>query len=563
MRAWLGLLVSIAACGPSPRADTGDDDGTGCVDGSVRCADLTAQTCVGGMFVDTEACATGCTDGHGCSVCTPGTATCNGDTQHACADDGSGYVDTLCDPVQGMTCESGQCTGVCSPDNLGTSYIGCDYYPTVTGNTAGEAFDYAVAIANTTMTDADITIDGGALTMPMTVTVPANQVRVQVLPWQQALKLCDTMATGGCEQTGMPSAALAVRGAYHLRSTQPVTVYQFNALQYSKDGVTFSFSNDASLLMPTNVWHADYYAAAWRAEGPNPSELAVTAMRDNTQVTIVARASTLPGGGAPGFQRDVPQTVTLNAGDVLEITSSAGDLTGSRITSDKEIQVISGHFCADVPDNMSACDHLEESMFPVDALGQHYIVNAPALTTIPQGKVEVIRVIATAPNTTLSYDPPQVGAPTVIANAGDYVEIAGNAASFEITASAKVLVAQYMEGQQAGGSYGDPAMALAVPVEQYRTSYLFHAPLSYQSNYVDITAPMGASVTLDGASVALTPIGGTGYGFARAEEISDGPNGDGNHRVEGSDKVGISVYGYGQYTSYWYPGGLDFTVILE
>jgi hypothetical protein len=562
MRGWL-LLVSIAACAPGPRAATGDDAGTGCVDGTVQCAGLTEQTCTGGVFVDTQACATGCTDGHGCSVCTPDTATCNGNTSHVCADDGSGFVDTLCDPVQGMTCESGRCAGACAAGSLGTSYIGCDYYPTVVGNTVGEAFDYAVAIANTTANDAEVTIDGGALLATMTVSVPANQVRIQVLPWQQELKLCDAMQSGGCEQTGMPPAALAVRGAYHLRSNQPVTVYQFNALEYSKDGFTFSYSNDASLLMPTNVWHGDYYAAAWAAQGPNPSELAVTAMRDNTQVTIVARASTLPGGNAPGFDRDVPRTITLDAGDVLEITSAAGDLTGSHVTADKEIQVISGHFCADVPTNMSACDHLEESMFPVDALGTHYIINAPAVTTIPEGKVEVIRVIATAPNTTLTYDPPQLGAPTSIANPGDYVEIAGNAASFEITASAKVLVAQYMEGEQAGGSTGDPAMALAVPIEQYRTSYLVHAPLSYQSNYIDITAPMGASVMLDGVPVTLTAIGGTGYGFARAEEISDGPAGDGNHRVDSSDKSGITVYGYGQYTSYWYPGGLDFTQILE
>ena len=33
--------------------------------------------------------------------------------------------------------------------------------------------------------------------------------------------------------------------------------------------------------------------------------------------------------------------------------------------------------------------------------------------------------------------------------------------------------------------------------------------------------------------------------------------GDGNHYVTGTSDFGISVYGYGQVTSYWYPGGLD------
>ena len=26
---------------------------------------------------------------------------------------------------------------------------------------------------------------------------------------------------------------------------------------------------------------------------------------------------------------------------------------------------------------------------------------------------------------------------------------------------------------------------------------------------------------------------------------------------------GITVYGYGQYTSYWYPGGLDLNTIIQ
>ena len=189
----------------------------------------------------------------------------------------------------------------------------------------------------------------------------------------------------------------------------------------------------------------------------------------------------------------------LNTGDVLELSSNTGDFTGSSITSSAPVQVISGHFCADVPSTVGYCDHIEESMFGVDTLGTDYVVNAPAVTGIPNGKVEVIRVIATQPNTSLTYSPPQAGAPTTIANAGDFIEIDNNANSFMITASTKVLVAQYMEGQSAGGGTGDPAMTLAVPVEQFRTSYLFHAPTSYESNYVDVTSPAGASIMLDGA----------------------------------------------------------------
>jgi hypothetical protein len=125
------------------------------------------------------------------------------------------------------------------------------------------------------------------------------------------------------------------------------------------------------------------------------------------------------------------------------------------------------------------------------------------------------------------------------------------------------MVVQYMEGQAAGGNTGDPAMTLAVPVEQFRTQYLFHAPTNYESNYVDVTAPVGATVMLDGAPLTFTPIGTTGYALSRVYPLNAGPNNDGNHSIQGNMSFGITVYGYGQYTSYWYPGGLDLNTIIQ
>ena len=110
-----------------------------------------------------------------------------------------------------------------------------------------------------------------------------------------------------------------------------------------------------------------------------------------------------------------------------------------------------------------------------------------------------------------------------------------------------------------GGPTGDPAMAQAVAVEQYRTNYLFHAPTNYEANYVNVTAPTGATVILDGVAIpaaAFAAIGGTGYSLARRQLANTGT---GNHSVTSGVAVGISVYGYGQYTSYWYPGGLNLT----
>ena len=115
---------------------------------------------------------------------------------------------------------------------------------------------------------------------------------------------------------------------------------------------------------------------------------------------------------------------------------------------------------------------------------------------------------------------------------------------------------QYMEGQSGRGgamSAGDPAMALVVSPEQYLTSYLFHAPPDFEVSYVNVTEPMGATVLLDGAAVGgFMPVGGSGFGVAKVELDSGG---NGNHAMSSDQPFGISVYGYGQYTSYWFAGG--------
>jgi IgGFc binding protein len=562
----LGCLL-LLGCGPKVRHhDDGDPDGSVdarmiiCTAGEQRCDGNILQVCQENEFVPSEACETACSPVHGCVLCVPNSGSCEGEVATTCNADGSGFTETPCDSLQGMACDikTGHCSGACSPEFLGTSYIGCDYFPTVTGNVVDGTLNFAVAVANTRTEAATITVDGGALGSPMTFTVAPGSVGVQILPWHNQLKN-DSGAAG----------VLAIDGAYHLRSTLPVTVYQFSPLEYVNTFGVFSYTNDASLLLPTNVWNDDYLVASYlplgAGAGALPSLLAVTASQDNTSVTIKTKAATYAGTGVPAFAIDVPQTVLLNAGDVVELAAFGGfgtdygDLTGTSVTSDKPVQVIGGHYCADVPTGTHYCDHLEESMFPIATLSTDYIVTAPSIPAMPNGKEEVVRILATQPDTVLTYDPPQAGAATTIATPGAFVEIARQAADYKVSANHKILVVQYMEGQDAGGETGDPAMTLSVPIDQYRTDYLFHAPTNYEVNYVNVTAPTGAAVMLDGQPVTgFTPIGTSGFDVARVVL----PNGvDGNHEISSDEKFGITVYGYGQYTSYWYPGGLDLTDI--
>ena len=538
-----------------------------CPADTIVCTGDVAQVCDGmGGFLSETPCPAGCLDGQGCTACQANSQACDGEYAVACNEDGSEETVTLCDGVQGVLCEDGQCVGACSPGALGTSYIGCDYYPTVTANIVEDVYHFAVAVANTSALAADLEIDKDGV-LVLNDSVAPNSVKVITLPWDYALKANLLLE---------PASLMVAGGAYRLRSDQPVTVYQYNPLEYEQDGLDNSFTNDASLLLPVNVWSGDYFVVArntWDVFDAgvqiSPGFYTVTASEDDTTVELLPSETgklVIAGGGVAA---DGTGKVALDRGDVLEVFSALtlgnpgkADVTGTRIKADRPIQVLGGHVCTNVPYDINACDHLEESMYPYETLAKQYIVTPPL---IPTGgntpKAQMVRIVATQDGTTLAYDPPQNGAPTMIATAGQYVELSQTAADFEISANNKILVAQYMLGQEAGGDSGDPAMALSVATEQYRTTYLFHAPINYESNFVNITAPMTAKVTLDAAPVAgFKAIGATGYGVVRLEL---GDNIDGNHRIESDKPVGISVYGYGQYTSYWYPGGLDLNVIPQ
>jgi hypothetical protein len=559
----------------SSSTDTGDTTGTTgttgeiCDVGVVVCMGDVSYECDGmGGFENPQNCDPGlCVDGLGCVDCLPGGFACSGDEVEQCNQAGDGWdVVETCDGLLGLTCDAnlGKCVGPCA--SLGLTYLGCDYYPTVTANIVGTNFNFAVVVSNTSNDPADVTVTKGAAIVAQ-ATVAGGSVEIINLPWVPNLM----------SSSGPPAASIVEpEGAYRLRTTRPVTVYQYNPIEYNL-GASFSFTNDASLLLPVNTWGEDYFVAArntwqWGGFTNYPGFYAVVASEDGTTISVdpssTGSSNILAGGGIGANGQGM---VVLDQGDVLQVVSGGAfanpspiDLTGTRITSDKPIQVISGHQCTFVPHNVGYCDHLEESMLPFDTLASEYIVTTPLVQPLGGNafaKDRFVRIVATTDATTLAYDPPQPGAPAAIANAGDYVEIGPTSADFSVSANFKILVSEYMQGQDAGGNTGDPAMAIAVPTLQYRTSYLVHAPTNYESNFVNITAPTGSTVLLNGGPVMnFAPIGNTGYEIARVELSNVG---DGTHELTGDQPFGVTVYGYGQYTSYWYPGGMDLDIIPQ
>jgi hypothetical protein len=293
--------------------------------------------------------------------------------------------------------------------------------------------------------------------------------------------------------------------------------------------------------------------------------IAITGTQDNTNVTVklAADGDIIGGGGVPSATGNDQVNFTLQAGEVAELVGiPSSDFSGSLVQADKPVQVISGMPCTFIPENLGACDHIEETVFPAETLGRHYFLTVP---TGPYGEPigHLVRLYGNVNGTTLTYPgvaPP--GAPTQI-SAGQVVDLGIVTEDFEVLGDHEFAASMFQLGAEVVDPQnlrlGDPAQSVATAVEQYRVKYVFLAPSDYDVNYVDVIQPLSAQLTLDGVAVGVAPIPiSSDFGVARVE-LSLG-NG-GAHVLTSTAPVGIQVLGYGSFTSYQYPGGSNLDTI--
>ncbi len=481
----------------------------------------------------------------------------------------------------------------CTESKNRNSYIGCDYWPTVTLNPVYDKFNYAVAVSNPQSKQVTITVTGGALSQALTVTIPASSVQAIPLPWVAALKGPQFDQNTVVGDPG--KSRLVPKGAYHLTSDFPVSVYQFSALEFEIDagppcpgtgdggvGKCFSYSNDAALLLPATVATGDYGVVAWPSFGATPGFFAVTATENDTKLTVfpAGKVQGVPNNGPAVMLRGDSYTYTLQQGDVLEMFSDLGDvnnpkythdLSGSILKADKPVVTYAGHGCTFIPEGKRACDHLESSMFPIQTLGTQYIVSMPQT---PHGEKIWVRIMAFYDNTLVAFDPPVSGRNGAKLNTGDVLDLPGVDKNFAIVANGRINVVEYLQGEfsawpppDAGADagepnpdLGDPSESPAIPLQQYRSSYSFLAPKTYTQNWIDVISANGNTITLDGTPIptnTFVPVGGQPFSTAHVLLPANGPEG---HEIKGVYPFGLVVYGYGSRTSYMYPGGLDLRV---
>jgi hypothetical protein len=398
---------------------------------------------------------------------------------------------------------------------------GTDFWVAFENNYGGGSSLFLFISGNTATTG---TVTDPAIAFSQTFSVTPGVATTVQLPSNAEVNPSDTTVTGG---------------GVHITAGAPVSAYGLNTEQYTTDGF---------MGLPTSILGTSYRVEGY--EGGGGSQFAVVGTQDGTTVTITPSTST----GA--YTAGVPYTVTLNQGDVYQLIDSNGsDLSGSSITSSAPVAVMAGNSCADVPIGYAACNTLAEEMTPINTWGTDFLTEPLATRS-----GDTFRVMASEDGTTVDLN----GSAVATLNAGKFYETVLTSAS-SVTSNNPIQVMQYSNGESYDGAVADPMDITIPPTEQFLNSYTVAtepsgADPAITQNYLNLVAPTAevSSISLDGALLPasdFTPIAGSSYSGAQVAV------GFGSHTVNASLPFGLTVYGFGGYDAYGYPGGFTLSPI--
>jgi hypothetical protein len=577
--------------------------------GGTRCSGKVFQECKNGNWSDVEQCggADVCADNLGCVACNPAFGNvCQGNDVVMCNADGTiGPVVTTCALE---ACSNGQCGGACAAAEQNRSYLGCEYWPVdldnaievfgpelFPGSGCGLSSPDAKVVTSPVCVQGnmhvgecdwnnDCTAAPGAMCKnvatcaldafhsPYAIVVSNPQTDAVMVTLTNAAGLSKTVtvAPGAVasifpQSLGFPDQTVNHSGietkAYKLTSTKPIVAYQFNPLNN-----VAVFSNDASLLLPRHTYDTKYLGVTYKTLKRRPQRndyngylTVVASGPGQTMVTVKATAAVRPGQNVPAMGQGATQTFMLSQFQTLNLEAGAdADLSGSAITCSQPCGVFVGHEATGLYQGTSAtccADHLEDQLFPTSTWGKVYVVTKSKDRT--KKVADMIRVMAQKDNTTITFNPPQTGCAGAL-GPGEYCDvfITGDV---EVSSAEPILVGHYLLSN--GGAdmdAGDPAIAFAVPTEQYRKEYTLLVPMQYNANFMSLVAPKAGTVTLDGTDVTGM-LASFGSGEYKAGRVSVNA---GQHKLECSEGCGVEIYGWSDAVSYLFAGGLDLKQIV-
>jgi hypothetical protein len=447
---------------------------------------------------------------------------------------------------------------LCSVSSFAQNTAGKDFWFAQTINLADKNGDIAILISNKSTSQTTVTITNpvrGTITRTLGPAGTTNSID-SVFLTSENLAFFDNV-----NNTLVPkTSGTFVNNVYHITATNDIVAYAFTPW-------VNVISNDASLLIPTNSLGRKYFAGSYVSATPvnaYNSFFGIIATEDGTTVDIYNKTNSAnPASVSP------TSTITLNKGQYYQYlngNTQANDVTGWYLQANKNINVVSGNQCTNVG-TAASCDHIEEQLLPVENLAKTYIaspsrtrgtiVNNVVVNAVP----DIFRVVASEDGTSVTTN---LNATTYNLNRGQFVDILSSV-PFKIEGTKPIYAYQIFASQNSNytaqgygrqGTVGDPSMVVVPLIDQFLYTYTFINGQTYPTNYVNITAPVGTNILLDGAPLPANTtwttagtVNGVTYQCANVRVSAS------THKIEGDQRFGITTYGWGDFASYGYLGG--------
>ena len=235
--------------------------------------------------------------------------------------------------------------------------------------------------------------------------------------------------------------------------------------------------------------------------------IGIVSAEDDTLLTITPTQNVTIGTVSATAGESV--NFTLHKAESLLI-AFIGDLTGTKVTSNRPISFFSGDQCTYVPSGVGACDQIVEQLPPVEVWGRQF-------ATVPlksRNSYDVFRIVAAEDSTTVNISCTLQGetqryAKTFALNEGCFVNFTVKSTELcWMEADKRILLLQFAVGTTADNVPSDPFMTLVPAVSHYANSFtlpVVNSSLNNFTHYLNIIIPaehyQPNQIFLDGQSL--------------------------------------------------------------
>ena len=300
---------------------------------------------------------------------------------------------------------------------------------------------------------------------------------------------------------------------------------------------------------------------------PLNSSILIVGTENNTMMELTVTQSVNIGLGnnittlIPGIQ----YSFVINRLQTVYI-GSLEDLSGTKIVTNKPVSVFSGHQCANVPHDVTACDHLIEQIPPTALWGKVFYI-----TPVAKKTTFTIKALA-AYNSTIINVYCNNTMESYAINEGEFINRTSQTNEYcAIYSNKELLVVQLSHGGEEDNRYGDPMMTLVPAINQYLNKFDFSTirnPIQsgfnhyvniivkkqyYQPNMIYLIAE-GVNRSLDTQQWVPIEVNNITEAYATQVNISEGVAQI--FHTDASAQMTTIVYGFNFYDAYGHIGGL-------